>query len=92
MKGTSWERPKTTKVYLHRPLSERICLLCPDAKILTLPLLDNGTHVGQMGVGLLFLHGERMLGFDLDETAFRPVEYGLPIYEIENRGECKTHI
>ena len=92
MKTPTWQRPKTTKVYLHRPLSERIAILCPDFKLLTLPLLDDGTHVGQPGVGLLFLHGEEMIGFDLDETCFRKVEYGLPIYEVINRGEVLTRV
>lgn len=87
---TTWQRPKTTKVYLQRPLSERIALLCPDFKLLSLPLQDNGLHVGQLGVGLLLLHGEEMVGFDLDETVFRPVECGIPIYETVNRGECLT--
>ncbi len=91
-KKENWQRPKTTKVYLHRPLGERIALLCPDFKLLSLPLQDNGIHVGQMGVGLLFLHGEEMQGFDLDETAFRPVEWGIPIYEVINRGECLTRV
>ena len=90
MKNNSniWRRPKTTKVYLHRPLSERVAILCPDFKLLTLPLLDDGTHVGQPGVGMLFLHGKEMVGFDLDETRYRAVEYGLPIYEVINREEC----
>lgn len=92
MSNTTWQRPRTTKVYLHRPLSERIAILCPDFKLLTLPLLDNGTHVGQPGVGVLFLHGEDLAGFDLDNTVFRRVKGGEPIYEIENRGECLTKI
>ena len=92
MKNPTWQRPKTTKVYLHRPLSERIALLCPDFKILDLALLDNGVHVGQPGVGMLVLHGDDMVGFDLDETSYRTVEYGLPIYEVVNRGECLTKL
>ena len=84
----TWQKPKTTKAYLHRPLSERVAIICPDFKILTLPLLDDGTHVGQPGVGLLLLHGEEMLGFDLDETTWRKVEFGLPIYEIRNRADA----
>ena len=88
----AWLRPKTTKAYLHRPLSERIALLCPDFKLLSLSLLDNGTHVGQPGVGLLFLHGEEPVGFDPDKTEYRGVECGLPIYEVVNREECLIKI
>ncbi|MBQ9773755.1 MAG: hypothetical protein IJW30_03735 [Clostridia bacterium] len=92
MKTPTWQRPKTTKVYLHRPLSERVAILCPDFKLLTLPLQDNGIHVGQQGVGLLFLQGESMTGFDLDQTHYRKVEYGLPIYEVVNRKEVLTRV
>ena len=92
MKKETWQKPKTTKAYLHRPLSERIAIICPDFKLLTLPLLDDGTHVGQPGVGLLFLHGDEMLGFDLDETTWRKVEFGLPIYEIRNRAEADVSV
>ena len=92
MKNPTWQRPRTTKVYLHRPLSERIAILCPDLKLLTLSLLDNGVHVGQPGVGLLFLHGEDMVGFDPEETRYRGIEYGLPIYEVMGRGEVLTRV
>lgn len=81
----AWLRPKTTKLYLQPCLSERLALLCPDLKLLNLALLDNGTHVGQPGLGVLFLGGEDMVGFDQDDTAFSPVEGGLPIYTAHNR-------
>ena len=92
MKTPSWQRPRTTKVYLHRPLSERVAILCPDLKLLSLSLLDNGVHVGQPGVGLLFLHGEDMVGFDHESTRYREIEYGLPIYEVIGRGEVLTRV
>ncbi len=92
MNTSTWQRPKTTKVYLHRPLSERVAILCPDFKLLSLSLLDNGVHVGQPGVGLLFLHGEQMVGFDYKDTQYRAIEYGLPIYEIVGRGEVLTRV
>ena len=92
MRIQQWQRPKTTKVYLHRPLSERIALLCPDFKILSLPLIDNGIHVGQHGVGMLFVRSDGLSGYDLDETCWRDVEYGLPIYEIENRDSILVRV
>ena len=92
MQTPTWQRPFTTKAYLHRPLSERVAILCPDFKLLTLSLLDNGIHVGQPGVGLLFLHGEDMVGFDPEKTRYREIEYGLPIYEVINRGEVLTRV
>ncbi|MBQ5792961.1 MAG: hypothetical protein IIW17_02985 [Clostridia bacterium] len=92
MKAPAWQRPKTTKVYLHRPLSERVAVLCPDFKLLTLSLLDNGVHVGQPGVGLLFLHGKDMVGFDPKDTRFREIEYGLPIYEVIADAEVQVRV
>lgn len=89
MKHTdTWQKPKTTKVYLQQPLSERIALLCPDFKILSLSLLDDGTHVGQPGVGMILLHGKNMEAFDLDTTVFDRVTGGVPIYRMRNRSAC----
>ena len=84
MKKETWQKPKTTKLYLHPPLAERIALLCSDMKLLDLSLRDDGTHVGQNGVGVIFLHGDELCGFDQDETVFRSVEGGIPIYEARN--------
>lgn len=82
-----WLRPKTNKLYLHPPLAERICLACPDFKLLTLSLLDDGTHVGQPGAGVIFLHGKIPEFFDMEETVFAPVNAGLPVYEMSSKAE-----
>lgn len=87
-----WQRPLTNKIYLHRPLSERLIMMCPDMKILNSCLLDNGTHVGQPGIGFILLHGEKMEGFDLDKTDFTPPIPGIPIYEMINEEECTVHL
>ena len=92
MKKETWQRPKSTKLYLQPPLSERIALICPDMKLLDLSLRDDGTHVGQNGVGVIFLHGEELCGFDPDETAFRPVEGGIPVYEAQNGDAVQTRL
>ena len=70
----NWQKPKTTKVYLQHPLAERIALLCPDFKLLNLPLIDNGTHVGQIGVGAIVLCGKDLEAFDYNKTNFDRVE------------------
>ena len=88
----SWQRPKTNKLYLHPPLSERICLMCPDFKLLTLSLLDNGTHVGQPGAGIIFLHGKYNRFFDMEKTFFRSVTPSEPIYQMENHEEYTVKI
>ncbi|MBQ9117311.1 MAG: hypothetical protein IJY04_09830 [Clostridia bacterium] len=87
-----WDRPYTNKLYLHPPLAERIALLCPDLKILDLALKDDGTHVGQEGIGILFLHGKELEGFERDGTSFREVVGGLPIYEAHARAECDVSV
>ena len=87
-----WLRPKTNKLYLHPPLSERICLMCPDFKLLTLSLLDNGTHVGQPGAGIIFLHGKYNSFFDMEKTVFRPVTPCEPVYQMENREEYTVKV
>ncbi len=87
-----WLRPKTNKLYLHPPLAERICLMCPDFKLLSLSLLDNGTHVGQPGVGIIFLHGDKAQFFDMEKTAFRKVKAGEPIYEMCSKEEYDVKV
>ncbi|MBR5473188.1 MAG: hypothetical protein IKU82_04275 [Clostridia bacterium] len=81
----TWQKPKTTKVYLQHPLAERIALLCPDFKLLNLPLIDNSTHVGQIGVGAIVLCGSDLEAFDYNETNFERVENEYPIYKINNK-------
>ena len=83
-----WQRPLTNKIYLQRPLSERLIMMCPDMKILNSSLLDDGTHVGQPGIGIILLHGEKMEGFLMDKTVFLPPTPGVPIYEMTNEAEC----
>ena len=87
-----WLRPKTNKLYLHPPLAERICLMCPDFKLLSLSLLDNGTHVGQPGVGIIFLHGKYNRFFDMEKTSFRAVTPSEPLYQMENNEEYNVKI
>ena len=84
----AWQRPLTNKIYIHRPLSERLIMMCPDMKIINSSLLDNGTHVGQPGIGFILLHGENMEGFSPDKTKFTPPTPGIPIYEMTNEEEC----
>ncbi len=81
----TWQRAKTTKVYLQRPLSERLALLFPDFKLLDLSLLDNGTHTKQAGLGVILLHGEDGDPFDYNQTEFEAVQGGIPVYRMHNR-------
>lgn len=88
----SWQRPKTSRVYLHPPLAERLVLIWPDFKITDSSLLDNGTHVSQPGIGMILLHGENMEAFDYQETRFSPTTAGLPFYTVHNTAECSVSL
>ncbi|MBQ8758911.1 MAG: hypothetical protein IJZ20_04375 [Clostridia bacterium] len=87
MKTQVWQKPKTTKLYLQKPLSERLCLLCPDFKVLNLSLKES-PHVGQEGVGFILLHGDNPQAFDLDETVFDKVTPGIPVYKLGGVAKC----
>ena len=89
MENTLWQKPKSTKLYLHRPLSERLCFICPDFKVLNLSL-NESPHVGQEGAGFILLHGENPIAFDLDKTAFDKVTPGIPVYKANNK--CKFDV
>ena len=83
-----WIPPKTIKVYLHPPFSERLVLLWPDFKVTNYEFADNGKHTRQNSTGLIILHGREMEQFNFRDTIFSPVNDGLPIYKMNNHGEC----
>ena len=85
-----WKRPRTSRMYLHPPLAERLVLIWPEFKITNSMLLDDGTHVGQPGMGMILLHGEEMEAFDYTTTEFSPVQAGYPFYTVNNEAECKV--
>lgn len=91
MENKPWQKPKTTKLYLQRPLSERLCFLCPDFKILNLSLKES-PHVGQEGVGIILLHGENPTAFNIDKTEFNKVMPGIPVYKANNCGKCDVSL
>lgn len=90
MEQEKWLRPRTSRVYLHPPLAQRLVLMWPELKITNSMLLDNGTHVSQPGAGLIVLHGEDMQAFDFKKTRFAPVQAGFPFYRVENEAECSV--
>ena len=67
MENAKWTRPRTSRIYLHPPLAERLIVLYPDFKATDSSLLDNGTHLSQPGIGFTLLHGEEMEAFDYEE-------------------------
>lgn len=92
MKPT-WEKPKTSKVYLHTPGSNRILMLQPDAKITNLALKNEGRHTRQSACGVHLLAGKtEPQPLDFHHTRFDTVKDGLPFYTVlgeDPENECK---
>lgn len=80
-----WQSPKTTRIYLHMPLAERIVVLSPDFKIVNASLKPDGGHLNQPAIGLRVLLGQEALAPDFRQTTFSPVQPGRAIYAMNNR-------
>ena len=82
MKPT-WEKPKTTKVYLHAPGSNRILMLQPEGKITNLALKNEGRHTRQDACGVHMIAGlENPTALDYRLTRYDTVRDGLPFYTV----------
>ncbi|MBQ8576890.1 MAG: hypothetical protein IJ449_02830 [Clostridia bacterium] len=82
MKPT-WEKPKTTKIYLHAPGANRILMIHPDAKITNLALKNEGRHTRQDACGVHLMAGKaEPQALDFHLTRFDTVRDGLPFYTI----------
>ena len=85
MKPT-WEKPKTTKVYLQAPGANRILMMHPDAKVTNLALKNEGRHTRQDACGVHLLVGKNEpQALDFRLTRFDAVTEGLPFFTV--RGE-----
>lgn len=80
----TWQRPKTSRVYLHPHASERLIMLQPDMKICDLDLNDNGWHFDQPGFGVHALFGSEPNGADMEKTVWQTPTGGIPIYTLFN--------
>ncbi len=81
MKPT-WEKPKTTKLYLHAPYAHRIVMMHPEAKITNLALKgDRHTRGDACGVHLLVGKNEPT-ALDYRETYFDAPRDGLPFFTV----------
>ncbi len=84
----TWERPKTSRVYLQTPGADRILLLQPDFKLISLALEFTSRHTRQSASGVLVLVGEKNSApVDYEKTTFDIPKDGLPIYTIHNIDE-----
>ena len=89
MSNPAWERPRTTKIYLHPPYAERLQVLWPDFKITNSDICDNDRHIREHGSGFIVLRGEAMEQVAYRQTEFAPVSGGLPIYKMISQGNIR---
>jgi len=80
----AWERPKTSRVYLHPHGSQRLVTVYPDLKITDLDLIDKGWHYNLPGIGVHTLFGHEPNEADLELTCWEKPRDGLPIYSLRN--------
>lgn len=85
MKPT-WERPRTSRVYLHAPRARRILMLQPDFKLTALALDFIPRHTRQDACGVHLLFGrEETQPVDFRDTSWDTPQNGLPIYTIRGK-------
>lgn len=80
----TWQRPKTSRVYLHPYGSERLVMIQPDMKIVDLDLRYNGWHYNLPGFGAHLVFGKEPGDADMELTEWKKPEDGLPIYTLYN--------
>lgn len=79
-----WERPKTSRAYLHPSGSRRLVSIYPDMKITDLDLGDHGWHYNQPGFGVHLLFGSEPGDCDMEKTVWDKPSGGIPIYTLNN--------
>lgn len=87
MSKPAWERPRTNKIYVHPPFSERLQILWPDFKVTNSDIADDDRHIREHGSGFIILRGEQMEQVDYRRTEFAPVQAGIPAYTLLSHGE-----
>lgn len=80
----TWQRPKTSRVYLHPTGSARLVMVQPDMKIVDLDLRYNGWHYNLPGFGAHLIFGAEPGDADMEKTEWKKPEGGLPVYTMYN--------
>lgn len=84
MKPT-WEKPKTSRIYLHTPHSDKILMLQPDFKVTALNLDFVQRHTRQDACGVHLLTGKAEPdALDYRTTVWDAPTGGRPIYTVRN--------
>ena len=80
----TWQRPKSSRIYIHPYASQRLITVYPDMKITDLDLLDIGMHYDQSSFGVHTLFGSEPDSADMEKTVWKAPENGLPVYTMFN--------
>lgn len=82
MRSPAWQRPKTTRVYFHPPMSERMYTLWREGKVIfgdnTFSIREEYFDIVSSGIRFLFGDGE----LDFKENEYRVREDGVPIHSL----------
>ncbi len=81
-----WERARTTRLYVHPPLAERIVTLWPDFKVINGRISDDAKLNRSLGHGFHVLYGNECMQVPWQETRFRLRDDGIPVHAIEYDG------
>lgn len=81
----AWERPKSSRIYLHPYGSQRLVSVYPDMKITDLELNDKGRHYNLPSFGVHILFGDEPEEADMELTRWKSPEGGIPVYTMYNK-------
>ncbi|MEM3423838.1 MAG: hypothetical protein QXE51_04670 [Nitrososphaeria archaeon] len=82
IKNNNWQRPKTTKLYLHPPEASRIITLWPDFKVINKKVAPGEREI-EDAYGLWFIFGEDGIPLQWDLTQIEVSPKGYPIYTLK---------
>lgn len=81
----TWERPKSSRLYLHPYGSQRLVTIYPDMKITDIDLIDKRRHFNQAGFGVHTLFGVQPDEADMEKTVWETPKGGIPVYTMHNK-------
>ena len=82
MESIKWQRPKTTRVYIHPPVSSRMYTLWREGKVVLgdAAVALNEQYFSLVSSGIRFLFGDGELDFHTNEYKIR--EDGIPVHKL----------